>query len=186
MNENSRSAGAKTIAGGFATTVPGDAPAAEPVAQMTAAAKRNLLAAAENPGFTPYPNLCWTAGFRSPLHEPFTFAPPHYCDICDTTPKLCPNYALHFSCDTAREAQANAMLDGKNAFRTAADMKAGRTPEDWFPGSNQLEDPEVKRRCFKQGWDIAEQQAPGRERTLARVALERRQRAEAKLAPAAM
>ena len=137
---------------------------------------QNAAAASAHPGFTPYPDLRWTSGPWKPSYEPWDFCPPYFCDLCNCLPEKCAHFALHFSSDPVREAQCNAMLNGKNAFQTEADTKAGRTPRDWFPGSNQLEDPEAKRMCFRQGWDIAEQQAPAREATLARIALRRMER----------
>lgn len=168
MNDTSRGAAAKT-------TTAGGAPAAYSTAAAVTNA-RNLLAAAHNPGFKPYPNLCWTAGPWKPEYEPWTFAPPHYCDICNCLPDKCTDFALHFSRDPAREAQVNAILEGKNAFRAAADVQAGRTPDEYFPGSNQLQDPDAKRLCFQLGWDVALAQAPRRELILARIARDRSER----------
>ena len=150
------------------TTPAGGAPGAYS-ASARAADARNRLALAHVPGFTPYPNLCWTAGPWKPEYEPWTFEPPHFCDICNCLPDKCLNFGHHFSSDPVREAQANAMLEGKNAFQAATDVQAGRTPRPWSPGSTQLEDPEAKSHFFQLGWDVALAQAPRREHTLARV-----------------
>ena len=168
MTETSRSTAAKTTAAGGA-----------PGAYSTAAAltnTRNRLAAATHPGFTGYPNLCWTAGPWKPEYEPWTFGPPHFCDICNCIPDKCTDFGLHFSSDPVREAQCNAILEGKNAFQAAADVQAGRTPRPWSPGSTQLEDPERKKKYFQLGWDVALAQGPRRELTLARVARDRSER----------
>jgi hypothetical protein len=181
MNET-RSADAK------AAQTPGAAPAPphSSPASVAAARARDLLATAQNPAFEAYPNLCWTAGPFKPEYQPWTFDPPHYCDICNCLPQYCSSYALHFSRDPACEAQVNAILEGKNAFRNAADVKAGRTPDKVFVGTNQLEDPEAKRQCFQLGWDVALAQAPARELTLARIDIAREERdlkrVEAKMA----
>jgi hypothetical protein len=181
MNET-RSADAK------AAQTPGAAPAPphSSAASVAAARARDLLATAQNPAFEAYPNLCWTAGPFKPEYQPWTFDPPHYCDICNCLPQYCSSYALHFSRDLASEAQVNAILEGKNAFRNEADVKAGRTPDEVFIGTNQLEDPEAKRQCFQLGWDVALAQAPARELTLARIARDSEERdlkrVEAKMA----
>jgi hypothetical protein len=138
--------------------------------------RENTWAASTHPGFEPYPDLRWTSGPWKPSYEPWDFCPPYYCDLCNCLPEKCAHFDLHFSSDPVREAQCNAMLDGRNAFQAQADAKGGRTPSDWFPGSNQPEDPEAKRQCFQQGWDIAVQQAPVREVTLAKVAARRPER----------
>jgi len=179
MNETSRSAAAKTTTAGGApgtystaaavTTTAGGAPGTYSTAAAVTNA-RDLLATAHNPYFKPYANLCWTAGPWKPEYEPWTFAPPHFCDICNCLPQYCTSYALHFSSDPVSAAQCNAMLEGKNAFRAAADVQAGRTPQPWSPGSTQLEDPEHKEKCFQLGWDVALAQGPRRELTLARIA----------------
>jgi hypothetical protein len=179
MNET-RSADAKAAAGAA------PAPPHSSAASVAAARARALLATAQNPAFEAYPNLCWTAGPFKPEYQPWTFDPPHYCDICNCLPQYCSSYALHFSRDPACEAQVNAILEGKNAFRNAADVKAGRTPDKVFVGTNQLEDPEAKRQCFQLGWDVALAQAPARELTLARIDIAREERdlkrVEAKMA----
>jgi hypothetical protein len=138
----------------------------------------NAAAAASHPGFEPYPDLRWTSGPWKPSYEPWDFCPPYFCDLCNCQPEKCAHFGLHFSSDPVREAQCNAMLDGRNAFQAQADAKGGRTPKDWFPGSNQPEDPEAKGQCFQRGWDIAVQQAPVRELTLAKVAARRPERAQ--------
>ncbi len=183
MNET-RSADAK--AAGAQTAGAAPVPTHSSPTSVAAARARDLLDTAQNPAFESYPNLCWTAGPFKPEYQTWTFDPPHYCDICNCLPQSCSNYALHFSRDPACEAQVNVILEGKNAFRNAADVKAGRTPDEVFIGTNQLEDPEAKRQCFQLGWDVALAQAPARELTLARIDRDREERdlkrVEAKMA----
>ena len=59
-------------------------------------------------------------------------------------------------------AYCNVMLDAINEFETAADLMAGRTPREWFPGSLQLPEGPGKQRARKEGKDFAREQAPKR------------------------
>jgi serine/threonine protein kinase len=95
-------------------------------------------------------------------HIMSSYRPPYYCDICDAIPRKCKNKELHFSSVPADVAYCNVMLDAINEFETEADLKAGRTPRKWDPGTQLPEGPE-KQRAHAEGMAFALEQAPKRE-----------------------